>query len=46
MAGDKQRLQRSARSLRIDWIDAAVIGWTQNVRIWLNNAASGQGGPP
>jgi hypothetical protein len=46
MAGDKQRLQRSARSLRIDWIDAAVMGWTQNVRIWLNNTASGRSGAP
>jgi hypothetical protein len=46
MAGDKQRLQRSAKSLQIDWIDAAAAGWTENVRNWLNKAASGQPGPP
>jgi hypothetical protein len=46
MAGDKQRLQRSAKSLRIDWIDAAVVGWTENVRSWLNTAASGRLGAP
>jgi hypothetical protein len=42
MTGDKQRLQRSAKSLRIDWLDGAAVGWTENVRTWLNNAASEQ----
>jgi hypothetical protein len=46
MASDKQRLQRSAKSLRIDWIDAAAVGWTQNVRNWLNTAASGRTSAP
>jgi hypothetical protein len=46
MVGDKQRLQRSASSLRIDWIDAAVADWTENVRNWLNKAASALPGPP
>jgi hypothetical protein len=46
IAGDKQRVQRSAKSLRIEWIDAAVTNWTESVRSWLNSAASGQVGFP
>ena len=42
IAGDKQRLKRSAESLRIHWIDAAVASWTENVKSWLNTAASGR----
>jgi len=46
MAGDKVGLQRSANSLRIDWIDAAVIGWTEKVGSWLNSAAGRSVGGP
>jgi hypothetical protein len=42
IAGDKLRLQRSATSLRIEWINAVAAGWTEKVRSWLNSAASGQ----
>jgi hypothetical protein len=40
MMGSKQRLQQSAKSLRIDWIDAAGVGWTGQVKSWLGTAAA------
>lgn len=33
-------LRRSARNLRIDWIDAGPAGWTEQVRGWLGAAGA------
>jgi hypothetical protein len=46
MIGGKRRLQQSAQSLRIDWIDAATDDWTGQVRTWLGATAARQGGGP
>jgi hypothetical protein len=35
----KPRLQRSAKSLRIDWMDAKMADWTNQLRGWLGAAS-------
>jgi hypothetical protein len=36
----KRTLQQSAKSLRIDWIEAATGGWATQVKEWLNTAGA------
>jgi hypothetical protein len=39
-------LQRSAKNLRVDWIDAAASGWTSEVKTWMNAAGVARGASP
>jgi hypothetical protein len=38
----KERVQLSAKTLRIDWIDGALANWTGQMKHWLATAASVQ----
>lgn len=40
----KPRLRRTARTLGIDWIDAAITGWIGELRVWLGAAGASQSG--
>jgi hypothetical protein len=44
MLDAKPRWQRSAKNYGIDWIDAAIIDWTGQVRSWLSAVSASQSG--